>query len=41
MFEVALILLSALYLGPWLYDKFTAQTDPDPYDDPDNWGERL
>lgn len=40
MFEFAIIALIALYVGPWLYDRLTKK-HPDPYDDPDNWGERL
>jgi hypothetical protein len=34
--SLGVCLVVALYLGVWIWDK----TDPDPYDNPDNWGDQ-
>jgi len=33
---ISVLLLLVLYVGLWVWD----QVDPDPYDNPDNWGDQ-
>jgi hypothetical protein len=41
MLDIAILfLVSLFFILPWLYGTMKRRQEPDPYDNPDNWGDR-